>query len=103
MRLYVRNYQIEARNDLHPIHEMGMSAPIAVMRGPAQFDLHCDFVPVLDEGESSEDIMKFLVHWISGAQINIVSALPDKPRCYYCGTMNDTGGVKCKYCGGEMR
>jgi hypothetical protein len=60
VRLYVNNYQITASHELSPIREIGSSRPVGVISTGMGFNLHCDFVPILDEGESYEDILRSL-------------------------------------------
>ena len=103
MRLYVTNYNISASNNVIPVREMGRLNPTGVMLSGTDYKIHCDFVPIADEGESTTEMLAKLQEWINGAEINMVSAVKDRPRCFYCGTMVEIGANKCKYCGGEVR
>ena len=103
MRLYVQSYEIRAFNNYHPIMELGFSQPVGVIRGAESCTVHCDFMPIADNGESMQDVLRSLSQWINGREINMVLAKEDRPRCFYCGTMNDAGSAKCPQCGGEMR
>jgi len=103
MRLYVTNYQITANNNISPVREMGMMAPVALMTAGTDYHVHCDFMPIADSGESTTEMLSKLQEWINGNEINMVSAVRDRPRCFYCGTMVDTGAAKCQYYGGEVR
>lgn len=103
MRLHVSSYSIAATNYDVPIRELGFKAPVGIVDGYTDYHVSCDFVPIADEGESTHEMLSKLQEWINGREINVVSAVPNKPRCFYCGTMNDRNSVKCPQCGGEMR
>lgn len=49
--------------------------------------------------ENIADALKAIeLYLCGGAEINIVKAT-DKPRCFYCGSLNDEGAKKCENCG----
>lgn len=102
MRFYVKHYQLEASNTHQMVHEMGSASPVGVLVTQQNFQIQCELIPVLDKGESAQDILDRLALWLNGAEVNMVRAQPDKPRCFFCGTINDTGKPKCPQCGGEM-
>lgn len=103
MRFYVQKYDLQASNTIHPIREMGSPSPVGVAMGAQDFQIHCDLVPILDAGESIDDILKRLSLWLNGSEVNMVRATPNFPRCFYCGEINDSGKVKCPNCGGGAR
>lgn len=99
MRFYVQRYNLQASNEIHPMREMGSPRPM-IMVGVRDFQIHCDLIPVLDEGESMSDILERLNLWLNGSEVNMVRAAPNRPRCFYCGEINDSGKAKCPNCGG---
>lgn len=103
MRLYVSNFNIITNNHVEVVREMGAYNPVGIMPGYIDYKVSCELVPIPDEGESTADVLHALNKWIEGREINMVSAVPNKPRCFYCGTINDACSPKCPQCGGEMR
>lgn len=103
MRFYVRHYKLEASNPVHRVREMGSPSAAGVITYPTDFSIQCELIPILDAGESVDDILNRLALWLNGSHINMVQATPDRPRCFYCGEIHDSGKVKCPNCDGGTR
>ncbi len=102
MRFYVQHYNLVASNTVERVREMGSPEVVGTLLGVRDFQIHCDLIPVLDQGESTQDILNKLAIWLDGTEINMVLAQANRPRCFFCGTINDSGKSKCPQCGGEM-
>jgi hypothetical protein len=65
--------------------------------------IHADFIiPISPHDiEKMSDALKNIEVFLSGA-IDLVKADETKPRCFYCGTLNDLENNVCSQCGASL-